>query len=633
MNKMNKKICIAIAFLAMANATMMAQQKDSLAVKELDEVVISDTKIAQNKEKSGKIIIKITQSDLQQKSGQSLATILSAQAGIEINGNQSAGGKNLGTYIRGGRNRQVLVLIDGVAVSDASGINAEFDLRLLPVAQIESIEIMKGAASTLYGSGAATGVINITLKKGIENQFVANAYYDFGTNNTANDSKIKAETFNQGFSVSKNSKKLSFLTSFNNSEANGMSEAAGLDFENDSYSRINLSQKLGIKINSQLALDFFGNYDKINNDFDNSYSDTFSADNLKNKSQIEQFRFGFSPKLKYKKGLLFCNSSAVFIKRNLNVSDDSFLYQSKIANIDAVNKYQFSKKWFAVLGTQFQFSEMNFESAYGNIEKNAARFITVDPNISLVFNANSGFNLNIGARLNNHSVYGNQMVYNINPSYNLGAIKLISSFSTAYITPSLYQLHDPYSGNMDLKPESNSTFEIGFETHFLEKKINWNMVFFQREEKNAIDVDANYVYTNIEGKNNAIGAETALEIAVFKNLDLKLNYAFNDLDSPLRRLNPKHKINTQLDFRISKTLNLGCNYQYLSDRSDVFGYPNQNTILKAYQLFDTTFHIVCIKNKLNLFCTISNIFNENFVENIGYSTRGRNFKMGLNVSI
>ena len=630
---MNNKIFTAFAFFALASVTMIAQQRDSTATQQLDEVVISDTKMGQNKEKSGKIIIKISQSELKQKEGQSLATILSAVAGVEINGNQSAAGKNLGNYIRGGRNRQVLILIDGVAVSDASGINSEFDLRLLPVEQIESIEIMKGAASTLYGSGAATGVINILLKKAIANSFAINTYFNTATNNTATDNKIKPESLNQGFSFSKNAAKISFLTAVNNSQTNGMSETSGIDFENDDYSRFNLMQKIGFKINSRFMVDIFGNYDQINNDFDNSYSGTFSSDTNKNKSQIKQFRFGFSPKYKYKNGEFVCNSSAFFINRNITISDDLFAYQSKSANIDAVNKYQFSKKWYVILGTQYQFSEMNFESVYGNIEKNAARFITVDPNISFVFNANSGFNLNVGGRFNTHSLYGNKLVYNLNPSYNFGNLKLVSSFSTAYITPSLYQLYDPYSGNVNLKPEDNSTLEIGFETRLFQKKIQLSMVYFQRQEENAIDVDANYVYTNIDGKNSANGVETTVEIAVLKNLDLKFNYTFNDLDLALKRLNPKHKINSQFNFKFSEAISLNCNYQYLSDRNDIFGYPNQNTVLNSYQLFDTTFRVACIKNKLTFFSTISNIFNENFVENIGYSTRGRNFKIGFNISI
>lgn len=177
----------------------MAQEQN--LSKTIQEIVISETKFVQNKEKSGKIIEKITAKDLENKKGQSLANVLSQIAGVEVNGNQSGTGKNLAYYIRGGRSRQVLIVIDGVPVTDASGIGLQYDLRLLPVEQIESIEIMKGAASTLYGSGAATGLINITLKKSVKKEIEGNAYINLGTQNVANQTKTSAQDFNQGFSV------------------------------------------------------------------------------------------------------------------------------------------------------------------------------------------------------------------------------------------------------------------------------------------------------------------------------------------------------------------------------------------------------------------------------------------------
>ena len=161
---MNKKF-IGISVCALATAFAYAQESDTLKVNNLKEMVVSDTKFAQSREKSGKIIEVITAQDLEQKKGQNLANVLSQIAGVEINGNQSFAGKNLGYYIRGGRNRQTAIYIDGVPVTDASGINLEYDLRLISIDQIEKIEVMKGASSTLYGSGAATGVINITLKR------------------------------------------------------------------------------------------------------------------------------------------------------------------------------------------------------------------------------------------------------------------------------------------------------------------------------------------------------------------------------------------------------------------------------------------------------------------------------------
>ena len=86
-------------------------------------------------------------------------------AGVEVNGNNNAPGSNIGLYFRGGRNRQVAVMIDGVLVTDPTGISSCYNLNLLDLNQVESIEVLKGSSSTLYGSGAAAGVINIQVEK------------------------------------------------------------------------------------------------------------------------------------------------------------------------------------------------------------------------------------------------------------------------------------------------------------------------------------------------------------------------------------------------------------------------------------------------------------------------------------
>ena len=629
-----KKTVKAIAVLALLNTCAYAQVKDSTKVNSLDEVVISDTKFAQSKEKSGKVIEVISAAALEKKSGQSLATVLSQVAGVEINGNQSAAGKNLGYYIRGGRNRQVLIVIDGVPVTDASGISMEYDLRLLPVDQVESIEIMKGAASTLYGTGAATGVITITLKKASSKVLRGNAYVNIGSNNTSDNHKYNGQDFNQGLSFNGKYLKVDYLTSLNSTETNGMSEAKGENYENDRFSRIAVNQKIGIALTSKLRVDFFGNYDRLKNAFDDSYNGVSSSDNLVNQGKTEQFRAGFSSKYKYNKGEFVINSGASSSKRNLFVFNSEFEYKSKNVNVDAFNKFNFSKQFFALLGTQYQFSEMNFDSEFSTIDHNKAKFAIVDPYTTVVYNSTFGFNLNAGARLNNHSVYNSHVVYNFNPSYSFGKknpVRLLASYSTAYITPSLYQLYDAYSGNINLEPEENSTVEAGFEIQLWSKKVTLNTVAFLRNEKNAIDVDANFVYYNIDGKNKAKGIETSILLAVTSKLAINANYTFNELDEPLQRLNPKHKVNAAVNYQFTNRFFAGINYQYLSSRTDAFGYPSQFVKLDAYRLFNGTLKYELIKNRLTLFGSATNIFNEEFVENIGYSTRGRNFKLGLNI--
>jgi len=644
----NKIVCISALFVLMTNC-VFAQQKDSIASSTpLDEVVISDSKFALPKEKSGKVITTITAEDLERRDGQSIASVLNSAVGLEINGSQSVAGKNLGYYIRGGKNNQVLILIDGIPVTDASGISFEYDLRLLPSNQVESIEIMKGAASTLYGTGAATGVINIRLKKSGKKAIQGNGYWNLGTYNTASTSKLYPQDSNQGFSVNGNVKKLSYFASLNSTATTGMSQIAppneNFIYEEDRFTRTNYLGKIGYKATDRLALDFFGNFDKIDNDYDGAFDNTGKNDTPLNHSKTEQFRFGFLPKYKYTKGQFVLNSSFSKISRTYDEWDSYSgkvgvsQYDSRTVNVDAFNKYEFSKSFFLVAGAQYQFFDMNSVTPFGNIAKESTKFNMIDPYITGVYTSDFGLNVNAGARFNSHSEYGNQLVYNVNPSYDFKSfpLKVLASYSTAFVTPSLYQLYSPY-GNTALTPEDNATTEAGFEAQLLNKKLRFSVVGFYREQTNFIGFSSAYQYINVDGTNRSKGVETEFTFTVNDKIKWISNYTFTQVDPALDRLIPKHKANTALDYQITKRVFWNVNYQFVDNRNDAFfdgtTFKTQAVVLDSYQLVNSTIRYELLKNYVTIFGTVNNIFNEDFVENIGYNTLGRNFKLGLNINL
>lgn len=646
---MNNKIVRVSTLFVLMTSCVFAQQKDTpVSENHLDEVVISDSKFALPKEKSGKVITKITSEDLKMKEGQSVAAILNSVAGVEINGSQSAAGKNLGYYIRGGKSSQVLILIDGIPVTDASGISLQYDLRLLPAEQVESIEIMKGASSTLYGTGAATGVINITLKKKGKKTVQGNAYWNAGTYNTAFTSKKSPQDYNQGFSVNGNLKNFNYFASLNSSETKGMSQIASpnesVNYEEDRFSRINYLAKLGYKASEKLTLDFFGNYDKIDNDYDGGFDNTGTNDVSQNHSKSEQFRVGFLPKYKYNKGEFVLNSSFNKMVRSYDEFDSYSntvglsQYESRSVNVDAYNKYEIAKSLFLVAGAQYQFHDMNSVTPYGGVAKENAKFNMIDPYFTGIYTSDFGLNVNAGARLNVHSEYGNQLVYNVNPSYDFKAfpLKVLASYSTAFVTPSLYQLYSQY-GNADLTPEKNCTIEAGFETNFLDKKLRFSAVGFYREQNDFIGFSSAYKYINIEGTNKAKGVETEITFALTNTLKWISNYTFTQVDEALDRLIPKHKVNSSLDYQICPRSTFNLNYQYVDGRNDAFfdgnTFGTQNVVLGSYQLVNASLNYELVKNRLNIFGAATNILNEEFVENVGYNTLGRNFKLGLNIKL
>jgi vitamin B12 transporter len=259
---MKKQLLIVGALtFSFVSTNLFAQKKQQKEnVETLKEVVVTATKFSLKKENTGKVINKITQKQLQQNAGKSVIEILNTVAGIDIRGVNANLTEPRSINIRGGRSRQVLVLIDGVPVTDQSAINQEFDMRLLSVNQIESIEILKGASSALYGSSAASAVINVILKKASKEKISGSFETSFGTNNTANTSKSNLSDKNFNLNINGTSGDFNFLGSFGLTGVDGMSSAVSNTntvFEDDSFSSKNGLLKLGYTISDKLTIESF----------------------------------------------------------------------------------------------------------------------------------------------------------------------------------------------------------------------------------------------------------------------------------------------------------------------------------------------------------------------------------------
>ena len=219
--KMNKqRILTGICALGMlcVSYAQEAKQEDR---EELDEIVI-DSRFKIKKENSGKIVQKITPEVIEQNKGKTVVDLINRVAGIEINGNTSVFGQNLGYFVRGGRSNEVVILIDGVQV--VNPLQNSFDLRFIDLDQVESIEINKGASSTLYGSGAATAVIDIRMKKAKEGTFNGNIGTFLGTNQTVDgDDTGSLYQANIGFNGSEDN--FSYLVNFSSFSSQGISAA------------------------------------------------------------------------------------------------------------------------------------------------------------------------------------------------------------------------------------------------------------------------------------------------------------------------------------------------------------------------------------------------------------------------
>jgi len=144
-------------------------------------------------------------------------------------------------------------------------------------------------------------------------------------------------------------------------------------------------------------------------------------------------------------------------------------------------------------------------------------------------------------------------------------------------------------------------------------------------------------YINIDGTNNAKGVETELSFSLTSRMKINSNYTFTQVAEALDKLIPKHKVNSSFDYQITGRTFFNVTYQYIDSRKDAYfdgnTYTTQKVVLGSYQLLNSSLRYELIQDRLSLFASATNILNANFVENIGYSTRGRNFKIGLNIKL
>lgn len=628
---MNKKVLCLGVLTSMFAFNANAQEKQEKTI-DLEEVVISDSKFKLKKENSGKVIHKISKETIEQNTGKNVVDLINTVSGIEINGNTTGSGQNLGLFVRGGSTKEVVVLIDGIQVSNPAGTSGGFDLRLLDLNDVESIEIIKGAASTLYGSGATTAVINITLKEATSGKANTSLGLFVGTNSSQEET-AKGSVIQTKANINGKLNKFNYLVNFSSFDAQGISAAESennTSFQDDPFQRIATNVKLGYKFNNQFSINTFGSYSQFKNEYDaGAFSDAY------NYSEDKSYRVSVSPKYTYENGSVEIN--AAYSKYDTDGVLTSFPFINKGENyiVDAFAKHQFDEL-YVVLGVNYQNNSIEtYAIPWGSTDLTQTIFAEepktelIDPYVNAVYVTDFGLNINAGVRLNNHNKYGTHFVYNFNPSYTYkqeyGYFKALASFSTAFLAPSVQELYASW-GNIDLKPQESTTIEGGLE--FKLNSLLLNGVYFNRDVENIIAYNSATFAMDNFGDTTICGFEFNADYKVFDNLKLQANYSFTENDDVAIRI-PKHKVNAGVNYAIKAT-SLSVNYQYLSDRddSDFRSFPSETVALEAYSLLDFSVNHKLNKN-VKLFLDVTNILNEEYQEVLGYATLGRNYKLGV----
>ena len=447
----------------------------------------------------------ISREQIDQQKATTIFEALRSVPGLNIRKSGSIG-RSTEMTIRGSSTSQVLVMIDGVQVNSAT--TGTFNFANLTTDNIERIEVVRGAQSTLYGSDAMGGLINIVTRKG-KGKPKFSIRSEFGT---------PERTFNESISSSGS------LGEFNYSVdvARVDSDGRGAD---DDYDKTNISSTFGYKISETIDFDAAMRY----NDSMVGIDDGAFRQDPNRSSESEDFNMNailkqsltdwWSHSLKFS----FADSGQISTDKANPGTAETFSSRFRLDTHIYTGNWQHTLKYkdidTFVVGFEFE-NQSADNRTFDEVLINRGWYFQNQLKLW------DRFFLNVGLRLDDNNTFGKDVNPKISIAYHLKETdtKFKANYGKGFRGPTLNQLFFPNFGVPTLDPEESESYDLGFEQYLFDDKFFVGVTYFNNRFSNliqAVDTGGFVFRAQNLGSVRTEGIEAEAVIKPFKGLTVK----------------------------------------------------------------------------------------------------------------
>ncbi|HEY2034891.1 MAG TPA: TonB-dependent receptor [Rhizomicrobium sp.] len=612
---------------------------------DIETVVVSATRTEQPAAKTGESVSVLDSATLQNLQTVSLTDTLALTPGVVVN--QSGGIGQLTTVsIRGAETGQTLVLIDGVRINDPSGTDDGAILGDVLVNNTDRIEVLRGPQSTLYGSDAIGGVIDIFSKRGGASPLGLTASAEGGS----------LDTYHLNAAANGTAGAVDYGAAANFIHSNGISAAdkRNANPETDGYGNFGATANTRIHFNDAVSLDLRGYYTDARTDFDDNsgfvppYPPADSLAYSKNRFLAGYAGLNFD----LLDGVLHNRVSVMATDANRSFYNSFFDFmpgQKDSQNKGDATRFEYqgtadlSPDDQIVFGAEEEYTRFSSVGTFSNDRGHSSIYSFYGQYQKTLFET---LTLTGGVRYDHHDQFGSHTSLKFAGAWQpVDGTVLHANYGDGFKAPSLYELFSQF-GTQGLKPETAHGWEVGGEQAFLDKAMHASLTYFSRNTKNLIDFQSCFVasppvqcavqpfgfYFNI-GNTRVTGIEADVSGNITDTVSVTLDYTNMDAKDRITGLalnrRPRDTASAIVNWSPSNW-GLGASLSYVDrqiDQYDTSTVPPTAFFNGSHTTVNLLGHYDF--DQWSLYGRVENLFAENYEPLLGYGAPGRTYFAGV----